>query len=107
MSDRWEADSHLKEVRVAAGSDDVRAIRAMAAAEEDLGLNREELRRLRWDTYWRLDVLKDVVEQRPVDHPATAKAAEAIRAMMEARSAYAGMVRYFVCVEWKLNVNAE
>ena len=103
---KWEADSHLKEVCVAAGSDDVRATRAMAAAE-DLGLNREELRRLRWDTYKYLDVLKDVIEHRPADHPATAEAAEAIRTMMDARSAYAGMVRYFVRMEWRLNVNAE
>lgn len=104
---RWEADPYLKEVRVAARTDHVRVTRAMAAAEEDLGLNREELRRRRWHTYKRLETFKDIIERRPADHLVKTKAAEGIRAMMDAGSEYAGMVRYFVRMEWGLNVRAE
>ena len=48
---KWEADPVLQEVRVAARTKRTRATRAIRAAEDDLGLNREELRRRRWENY--------------------------------------------------------
>lgn len=104
---KWEADSYLEEVRIAARTNRIRATRAMAAAEDDLGLNREELRRRRWPTYACLETLACVIEKLPVDHPAKTKAVEGVRAMMDAGREYAGMVRYFVRIEWGLNVRAE
>ena len=104
---KWEADPVLKEVRIAARTNRVRATRAMSAAEEDLGLNREELRQRRWVTYELLNTLAHVVEKLPGHSTTEMKTAVAvqIRRMMEAKSEYAGMARYFVRIEWKLNVS--
>lgn len=103
---KWEADRYLKEVCVAARTNHIRATRAMAAAEEDLGLNREELRRRRWEIYEILETLACVYVKNE-RHPEKTKVAETIRAMMDAGREYAGMVRYFVCIEWELNIRAE
>ena len=62
---KWEADPVLKEVRIAARTKRVRAVRALSAAEEDLGLNREELRRRRWHTYEMLMTLLRAAETLP------------------------------------------
>ena len=101
---KWEADYTLKEVRIAARTKRVRAVRAMIAAEEDLGLNREELRRRRWHVYDILQTMMHLAESRPLDDAARANAEETIKAMMSPDRDYAGMVRYFVRVEWELDV---
>ena len=101
---KWEADSTLKEVRIAARTNRVRATRALIAAEEDLGLNREELRQRRWRTYEVLHTLALLAERLPANDGARAAAEETIRAMMNPGRDYAGMVRYFVRVEWELDV---
>ena len=62
------------------------------AFPEDPGLNREELRRCRWKTHEILETLACVYVKNE-QHPAKTKAAEKIRAMMDAGSEYAGMVR--------------
>lgn len=92
---KWEADHVLKEVRIAARTRRVRAVRALSAAEEDLGLNREELRRRRWRTYETLVTLMRVAERLPVPSEAGAAAAEQVQAMLGAESEYAAMARYF------------
>lgn len=97
----WEADPLLKEVRVTARTKRIRATRAICAAEYDLGLNREELRRRRWHNYEVLRTLADVIERCPA---AKTAAAAQIRAMMAPDREYAAMTRYFVRVEWRLNV---
>ena len=101
---KWEADSTLKEVRIAARTNRVRATRALIAAEEDLGLNREELRQRRWHTYDALQTLAHLAESIPAGHASKATVEETIRAMMSPGRDYAGMVRYFVRVEWELDV---
>ena len=101
---KWEADHTLREVRVVPRTNRIRAKRAMIAAEEDLGLNREELRWRRWKTYEVLHTLAQVAAHIPAGHAARVGAEVTIRAMMNADSAYAGMVRYFVRTEWELDV---
>ena len=102
----WEADPVLNEVRVTARTKRIRATRAIRAAEDDLGLNREELRRCRWQNYEVLRTLAEVIERLPADQATEAKAAAAaqIRAMMAPEREYAAMARYFVQVEWRLDV---
>ena len=102
----WEADPVLREVRVTARTKRIRATRAIRAAEDDLGLNREELRRRRWQNYEMLRTLADVIERLPATHATEAKtvAAARIRAMMAPDHEYAAMARYFVRVEWRLDV---
>ena len=86
---------------ITARTNRIRATRAIRAAEEDLGLNREELRRRRWRKYEELKTFADVIERFPGAR--TAVAAQ-IRAMMAPDSEYAAMARYFVRVEWRLDV---
>ena len=103
----WEADPVLKEVRVTARTNRIRAARALRAAEEDLGLNREELRRRRWQNYDVLKTLADVIRKLAATHATEPRvaAADQIRAMMAPDREYAGMARYFVRVEWQLDIN--
>ena len=100
---KWKADPTLKEVRIAARTNRVRARRAMIAAEEDLGLNREELRRRRWHVYETLLTLTLATENSDDVEVATTAAME-IKRMMSPERDYAGMVRYFVRSEWRLDV---
>ena len=102
----WEADPVLREVRIIARRNRIRATRAICAAEDDLGLNREELRRRRWHHYEMLRTLADVVERLPTTHATEAKtmAAAQIRAMMAPDREYAAMARYFVRIKWRLDV---
>lgn len=102
----WEADPVLREVRITARTTRVRSVRALRAAEEDLGLNREELRRRRWETYEILSTLKLVVEAAPPPSQAEARmrAANQIRVMMGSEREYAAMARYFVRDIWQLDL---
>ena len=97
----WAADPVLREVRITARTKRIRATRAIRAAEDDLGLNREELRRRRWQNYEMLRTLADVIERFPA---AKTVAAAQVRAMMAPDREYAAMARYFVRVEWRLDV---
>ena len=97
----WAADPVLREVRITARTKRIRATRAIRAAEDDLGLNREELRRRRWQNYEMLRTLADVIERFPA---AKTVAAAQVRAMMAPDREYAAMARYFVRVEWRLDI---
>ena len=96
---KWEADPVLKEVRIAARTKGVRAVRALSAAVKDLGLNREELRRRRWHTYEILVTLLRVAEGLPARSKAGTAAAEQVQAMLGAEREYAAMARYFARAE--------
>ena len=107
---KWEADAVLEEVRITARTTRVRARRAIRAAQEDLGLNREELRRRRWHNYRILRTLASVVEElaaQPARYAAArTRAITQIETMMAADSEYAGMARYFVRIEWRLDITS-
>lgn len=95
----WEADPDNRWVRLVAPAGDARAAAMVAAAEEVLGLNRDELRNLRWQTYEVARTLTQVL-----DAGLTPTLDRAIRDqlanMQHDRAAYAGMVRYFVA-KWQ------
>ena len=92
---KWEADPVLKEVRIAARTKRVRAVRALSAAERDLGLNREELRRRRWHTYEMLVTLLLAAETLPARSEAGAAVEAQVQAMLGTEHEYAAMARYF------------
>jgi uncharacterized protein (TIGR02646 family) len=87
----WEADEDLKEVRLKAKG--AGAAFQVKSAEDFYGLNREELRRLRYQIYEMLLLLR---KMRDAD-PATAD--QAMEMLAAADRPYAGMVRYFLR-EW-------
>ena len=96
---KWEADPVLKEVRIVARTKRVRAMCALMAAEEDLGLNREELRRRRWHTYEMLVTLLWAAETLPARSEAGAAVKAQVQAMLGAEREYAAMARYFARAE--------
>ena len=81
--------------RLAARTKCVRAVRALSAAEEDLGLNREELRRRRWHTYEMLVTLLRAAKTLPARSKAGVAVEAQVQAMLGADREYAAMARYF------------
>jgi hypothetical protein len=93
---KWVANDVLKIVELAPASNKVAAKRAFAGAEESYGLNREELKRTRYNTYEDLVLLKDALAALAADPALQQRIRDRIKAMTKVESPYAGMVRYFV-----------
>jgi hypothetical protein len=101
---KWKFDEVLEEVEIAPRKNTVASKRAFAAAIDCLGLNREELRQQRGIVYLTLDAFKFALENGPA--PAVEqKIKNQIKRMMQPKSPYAAMARYFVGTEWKLNLD--
>lgn len=100
----WFADDVLKEVEVRRRGRKVAAVRAHAAAVEFLGLNRDELKRRRYETYRAARTLADLLRNPDLPDDAATIATEQLKTMMDAASEYAGMVRYFVNERWQLGL---
>ena len=90
----WEADSVLGEVEIkpaiAAGRDHDRA----ESTIDILGLNREKLKQLRWESYQLLDALCKLIPLLPVPLPPDAD--KSVRDALEAKSSFAAMHRHLV-----------
>jgi hypothetical protein len=93
---KWVANDVLKIVELAPASTKVAAKRAFAGAEASYGLNREELKRTRYNTYQDFVLLKDALAALAADPALQQRIRDRIKAMTKADSPYAGMVRYFV-----------
>jgi hypothetical protein len=96
---KWVANDVLKIVELAPASNRVAAKRAFAGAEASYGLNREELKRTRYNTYEILVLLRDALAAFETDgtHPALQqRIRDQIKVMTKVDAPYAGMVRYFV-----------
>ena len=92
----WEADGVLREGRLVAGDQSERAVRATAAAEAFLGLNREELLRVRWEHYENAELCALVIGGRGVPEDLRARSRSVLARMAEDAAPFAGMVRYFL-----------
>jgi uncharacterized protein (TIGR02646 family) len=102
---KWVADPVNKEVTLKARNSTVASKRALAACEQFLGLNREELRRVRWETYRKLEIFKKTFEANQLDDALRADIQAVLQEMMANQAPFAGMVRYFVREVWRLNLN--
>lgn len=92
----WEADETLQEVSVIPADGSDRAQRAHRAAVEVIGLNREELRWLRYDRYDELKTWRDVLAALPADaEPARRRVEDRILRLQGPRASFAAMSRYF------------
>jgi 5-methylcytosine-specific restriction endonuclease McrA len=100
---RWEADDVLREVRIAPREGPA-AQRACAAAERFLGLNREELRRLRYQTFATLDTFRLAVQTELLPAALRERVREQLRSMLADDAPFAGMARFFVREVWQLEV---
>ena len=101
---KWVADPVLKEVSIRPRNNKVAARRAHAAVEQYYGLNRDELRRRRWELYEDAEFLKDLLASNQLNATLTTRARNQLKEMMSTGSEYAGMVRYFVNDVWKLSL---
>ena len=98
---KWAADEVLKEVRVAPRTTTMK--KKFDAAEDCFGLNREELRRWRWERYKDLRALRDILDQlknKPGEAAVRTIVEARFREMMADTAAFAGMCRYFIRDEW-------
>lgn len=100
----WEANAAQKEVRAIPKAADAETARVFAALDEFYGLNREELRRVRWKTYAVLDMAKLVLGLPVLDAAARDSVRDDVRAMLGADWPFAGMSRYFVHEVWALDL---
>lgn len=99
---KWVADPVLKEVALAPRNNTAAARRAFRAAEEALGLNRQELKGERWKVYRTLETFKKALlsTQLAADAALAGEIEAQVREMLSDGSEFAGMARYFVRVEW-------
>jgi hypothetical protein len=100
----WVADETLQEVTIQARGKSISSKRAFRAAEDHLGLNREELRRWRWVLAYEplcenMMILKEL-DAAGITGSVRRRVVRAIHEMMAPNRPYAGMVRYFVNVKW-------
>lgn len=92
----WRADDTLREVDIRARDDSLVSQRAHAAAEQCLGLNRDELLRARYTIYAPAMLLVRAIKSGKLD-PALAGEMEAeLRVMTSSSGQFAAMLRYFV-----------
>jgi hypothetical protein len=100
----WEADEVLKEVKLIPRKNTVEFKNIVKTAEECLGLNREELRILRWKTYEMLETFKEVFISNQIPAALLNKTKLMLKTMINSDAVFAGMARYFVRDIWKLNL---
>lgn len=75
-----------------------------AAVRDFLGLNREELKRARFAIYEMAEAFRQLLDTAELPAAQKAICENQLRALMEARSEFAGMIRYFVKDEWQLGL---
>ncbi|QJR15904.1 hypothetical protein [Usitatibacter palustris] len=96
----WSVDDVNKEVLLKAGPTQ-RAQEAFASAVEFLGLNREELKRVRYPTYEAFRTFRDVLLEPSVSQPVKDMVRTQMKTMVAGNLPFTGMLRYFV-KEWGL-----
>jgi len=98
----WEVDDTLNEVRLVPRG--AAAQPFVVAAEECLGLNRDELLGWRYREFTKLDTFRRVYEAGVLPAPVQANVRDMLRTMTDASSPWAGMCRYFVLDVWQLSL---
>jgi hypothetical protein len=101
----WEPDENLKEVKLVARQNTPKNQRIVKEAEECLGLNREELRVLRWMRYEDLQLPKLILESSAMPASTKEKAKKRLRDMTGGKEMFTGMARYFVNDVWQIDLS--
>lgn len=102
---KWEEDEVLKEVRLGPLDNTPETISVAQAAIDFLGINREELRNLRWKEYEKAKIFKDVLIDGNVSAALLQNVKDAIKDMMADDASFAGMIRYYVNKVWRLDLD--
>ncbi|WP_455925448.1 hypothetical protein [Pseudomonas putida] len=97
----WRVIPDTEEVWLVEQPNSPESKRAVEAAQKTLGLNREELLRLRWNTYDELETSVLAFQEGTFSDTARARVLKGIRRQAEGTRPFAGMKRYFL-KEWGL-----
>ena len=91
----WEALDGIGEVSVVAVAGDAASVDKVDAAERIYGINRPELKRLRYDHYHVYNLARMTAEEPAVPMPLRQQFADLVESMKQPGSAWAGMIRFF------------
>lgn len=92
----WKVIPDTEEVWLVPKTTSARAKRAVKAAEDILGLNREELLRLRWNAYDELETLALALQEGSFTDAKRQNLLDRIRRQAGSNRPFAGMKRYFL-----------
>jgi len=92
----WQGDANLSEVELRPRDNSSAAQRAFAAAEQFLGLNREELKKWRWVVYTMAELLAQTASAGVLPPALQQRTEDQLRTMMSVDGEFAGMVRFLV-----------
>ncbi len=104
---KWVADPVLKEVSITPRTQHAYRVRAFEAARDLLGLNREQLRESRWKLSYRHLRRYRTFYDKGVEYNDNELINEASLGLAECLAndaPFAGMARYFVRDEWKIDL---
>lgn len=91
----WNVDTTLEEVELIPVRNDDFSEKCVKAAEDAYGLNRDELKKLRYEVYLNYSTHKLFVNYIGVPAPIKAKSQIIINRLLEDNQPYAGMLKYF------------
>lgn len=92
----WNVIPDAQEVWLVARTSSARAKRAVKAAEDLLGINREELLRLRFNAYDELETLAILLQEGNFSEPKKRTLLLRIQRLAESNRQFAGMKRFFL-----------
>jgi len=101
---KWEVDEVIKEVYIVPKSNHARSRKIAETLEEFYGLNREELKRLRWQYYDTLKRFMTMLTSGSTNNDNKQLIKDAISNLIGADKPFAGMARYFVNKVWQLQI---
>jgi hypothetical protein len=91
----WEAIDGIEEVEVVPIPGDAVSAAKVDAAERIYGINRSELRRLRYDHYRMYDLFRQGAQDSGTNMLLRQQFFDMVQSMQEPGSAWAGMIRFF------------
>ena len=92
----WRADEVLGEVEIRPRDGSPRAQQAFLAARNFLGLNRDELKRWRWEVYGIAESLAQALQSDALEDELEERIKSRLRRMMSVEGEFSGMVRFLV-----------
>lgn len=92
----WTADEVIEEVEIQARNNGSVAKRAFRSVDECLGLNRFELKKWRYETYFSTMTFVETLREPAISAGLRTRIENRLRRMMSVTGEFAGMVRYYV-----------
>ena len=91
----WRADDNIGEVELVALATNPSSNKFVDEAIKNYGLNRHELKKLRYNEYFKLKIFKDSLKETNISNSLRNRILDAITKMKADDAPFAGMIRYF------------